>query len=315
MEEAIMTRLTRRGFFGATVAAAAVSGSRAVARQAAPTPHDGVTVEKDVAFGKGGEIDLKLDVFRPPKGKEKRMATIHFHGGGFAGGSKDAIGDRIRPYAALGYVAIAAQYRLSGQAGFPALIHDAKAAIRWVRANAKTLGIEPARIGVVGYSAGGYHALFTAGTGDRPEWEGTGGNAGVSTKVAACLAYYPATNVSAGMLPAGSSDEQRRAAVATTYIAAGFPPTAIFHGFKDVTIPIDSSLRLVQQLRDANVPVEFHGFEGVPHAFDSNPEFAVAAAQLADLFLDRHVVKPRTYPPFQGGGGRQGGGPGGGRGV
>jgi acetyl esterase/lipase len=313
MEAAIMTRLTRRGFFGATVAAAAVSGSRTVAAQAAPTPHDGVTVEKDVVFGKGDAIDLKLDVFRPPKGKEKRMATIHFHGGGFAGGSKDAIGDRIRPYAALGYVAIAAQYRLSGQAGFPALIHDAKAAIRWVRANARTLGIEPARIGVVGYSAGGYHALFTAGTGDRPQWEGAGGNAGVSTKVAACVAYYPATNVTASMLPAGSSDEQRRAAVATTYIAAGFPPTAVFHGFKDVTIPIDSSLRLVQQLRDANVPVEFHGFEGVPHAFDSNPEFAVAAAQLADLFLDRHVVSPRTYPPFQGG--APAGGGRGGRGV
>jgi acetyl esterase/lipase len=67
-------------------------------------------------------------------------------------------------------------------------------------------------------------------------------------------------------------------------IYAGFPPTAIFHGFKDTTIPIDSSLRLVQQLRDVNVPVE-SGFEGVPHAFDSNAEFAVAAAQMADLFL------------------------------
>ena len=297
-----MIEITRRGFLGAALAAAAASESGIAAGQTPQAAHDGVTVEKDVVFGKGGDIDLKLDVFRPPKGKEKRMATIHFHGGGFAGGSKDAIGDRIRPYAALGYVAIAAQYRLSGQAGFPALVHDAKAAIRWVRANAKTLGIEPARIGVVGYSAGGYHALFTAGTGDAAEWEGTGGNAGVSTKVAACLAYYPATNITASMLPSGSSDEQRRAAAATSHIAAGFPPTAIFHGFKDVTIPIESSQRLVQQLRDANVPVEFHAFEGVPHAFDSNPEFAVAAAQLADLFLDRHVVNPRTYPPFRGGG-------------
>jgi pectinesterase len=121
----------------------------------------GVTVEKDVVFGKGGDIDLKLDIYRPPAGAEKHMATIHFHGGGFAGGSKDALAERIRPYAALGYVAIAAQYRLSGQAGYPALIHDAKAAIRWVRANAKTLGIESQRIGVVGYSAGGYHAFFT----------------------------------------------------------------------------------------------------------------------------------------------------------
>ena len=300
-----MSEISRRGFFGATLAGAAVP---ALGIAAVQTPSVGVTTEKDVAFGKGGDLELKLDIYRPPKGKEKRMATIHFHGGGFTGGSKDTLNDRIRPYAALGYTAIAAQYRLAGQAGFPALVHDAKAAIRWVRANAKNLNIEPNRIAVVGYSAGGYHALFTAGTGDRPEWEGTGGNAGVSTKVAICLAYYPATNVPGNMMPAASTDEDRRAANATTHIVAGFPPTAIFHGFKDTTIPIDSSLRLVQQFRDVNVPVEFHGIEGAPHVFDSNAELAVAAAQLADIFMDRHVVNPRTYPPFAGGGGGARGG-------
>ena len=301
-----MSEMTRRSFFEATLAGAAVPALGVAGVQNPKAAQPAVTVEKDVVFGKGGDMDLKLDIYRPPAGTEKRMATIHFHGGGFAGGSKDSLADRIRPYAALGYVAIAAQYRLSGQAGYPALVHDAKAAIRWVRANAKTLGIEPARIATVGYSAGGYHALFTAGTGDRPEFEGTGGNAGVSTKVAACLAYYPAQDINGSMMPAGSTPEARRAAAATTYIAAGFPPTAIFHGYKDVTIPIENSERLAKQLREANVPVEFHAFEGVPHAFDSNPEFAVAAAQLADLFMDRHVVKPRTYPPFQGGGGGRG---------
>ena len=151
-------------------------------------------------------------------------------------------------------------------------------------------------------------------SGDRT-WEGTGGNAGISTKVAACLAYYPATNVPGTMMPAGSTDEDRRKANAVTYIAAGFPPIAIFHGYKDTTISIDNSMTLAKQFRDVNVPVEFHGFEGVPHVFDSNPEFAVLAAQLADLFMDRHVVNPRTYPPFQaGGGGARGGGAGGGRG-
>ena len=310
-----MNEMTRRSFFGATLAGATVPAMGVVAGQNQKSVQAGVTVEKDVVFGKGGDMDLKLDIYRPPAGTEKRMATIHFHGGGFAGGSKDTLSERIRPYAAFGYVAIAAQYRLSGQAGFPALIHDAKAAIRWVRANAKTLGIEPQRIGVVGYSAGGYHALFTAGTANRPEFEGTGGNPGVSTQVAVCLPYYPASDIPASMMPAGATAEARRAAAATSYIAAGFPPTAIFHGFKDTTIPIESSQRLVQQFREASVPVEFHAFEGVPHVFDSNPEFAVAAAQLADLFIDRHVLNPRTYPPFQAGGdgGRGRGGNRGGR--
>src|SRR5499425_3899257 len=212
-----MYGMTRRGFFGTALVGSAVP---LLSAQNQNSGKSGVTVEKDIVFGKGGDMDLKLDIYRPPAGTEKRMATIHFHGGGFTRGSKDSLADRVRPYAALGYVAIAAQYRLSGQAGFPALIHDAKAAIRWVRANAKRLGIEPQRIGVVGYSAGGYHALFTAGTAKHPEFEGDGGNPGVSSEAAVCLAYYPATNILASMLPAGSDEAARRAATATTYIAA-----------------------------------------------------------------------------------------------
>lgn len=298
-----MKAMTRRDFVAAGLTAAAgstLAAAPAAGQRQQPSPV--VSVEKDVVFGRGGNTELKLDIYRPPSGVSKQMATIHFHGGGFAGGSKDTLSDRIKPFAAIGYVAIAAQYRLSGQAGFPALVHDAKAAIRWTRANAKMLGIDPQRIAVVGYSAGGYHALFTAGTANRPEFEGAGGSAGVSSHVAVCIAYYPATNVPASMLPAGADAAATRAANATTHIAAGFPPTIVFHGMKDTTIPIESSERLVQQIRAASVPVEFHQFEGVPHVFDSNPEFATLAAQLADFFIDRHVLNPRTYPPFGGGG-------------
>src|SRR5215475_2176454 len=303
-----MKEMSRRGFVGTALAGTAVPLLGSTLPQNQTVAKGGVTVEKDVTFGKGGDMDLKLDIYRPPAGvASKQMATIHFHGGGFTGGNKESLSERVKPFAARGYVAIAAQYRLAGQAGYPALIHDAKGAIRWVRANAKTLGIDPQRIGVVGYSAGGYHALFTAGTGDREEFEGSVGNQGVSTKVAVCLAYYPATNVPGNMLPAGSDDAAKKAANSTTYIAAGFPPTVVFHGMKDVTIPIESSKRLVQQFQDAGVPAEFHAFEGVPHAFDSNPEFAVLSAQLADFFIDRHILSPRTYPPFGGGRGQRAG--------
>ncbi len=306
-----MSELSRRGFIGTALAGSAVPALSAAGLQVPEEAQSKVTVESNVVYGKAGEMELKLDIYRPPAGvSPKRMATIHFHGGGFTGGNKESLSERVKPFAARGYVAIAAQYRLAGQAGYPALIHDAKASIRWVRANAKTLGIDPQRIGVVGYSAGGYHALFTAGTCDRPEFEGNVGTPGVSTKVAVCLAYYPATNIPASMLPPGNDAAAQKAANATTYIAAGFPPIAIFHGMKDVTIPIESSKRLVQQLQDVKVPVEFHAFEGVPHAFDSNPEFAVLSAQLADFFIDRNVLNPRTYPPFGAGGAR---GPRGGR--
>src|SRR5688572_5751088 len=166
-----MHRMTRRIFIATAGSAAASPAFGNPAGQAANS-QAAVSIEKDIVFGKGGGMDLRLDVYRPTRGTEKRMATIHLHGGGFSAGSKDSLTERIRPFAARGYVAIASQYRLTGQAKWPALIHDVKAAIRWTRANAQSLSIDPARIAVVGYSAGGHLALFAAGTPSRAALEG-----------------------------------------------------------------------------------------------------------------------------------------------
>jgi acetyl esterase/lipase len=305
-----MSRLTRRHFLGTAGIAAAFPALDARAAQA-QTRDAAIAVEKNVVFGKGGDMDLRCDLYRPAPGTEKRMATIHLHGGGFTGGSKDGLADRIRPFAARGYLAIAAQYRLAGQAKWPSQIEDVKAAVRWARANAKTLGIEPERIAIVGYSAGGHLALMTAGTQNRPELEGRGGNAGVGTQVAACAAYYAVTELNVGrdgsaqvLLPPGSDAAAHRAASPTTYVTKSSPPTVLFHGVADTTVPIESSMRFMQLLRDAGVTTEMHSFAGAPHAFDSMPEAAADCALLADFFFDRYIVNPRSFPPFGGGGGR-----------
>jgi acetyl esterase/lipase len=270
-------------------------------------------VERNVVYGKGGDTDLHLDIYKPTGAANKRMAIVHFHGGGFAGGNKDGLAARLQTMSGRGYVNIAAQYRLSanGAARWPAQMEDVKAAIRWTRANASTLGIDPARIAVSGYSAGGHLALFAAGTQNMPEFEGKSGNAGVKTDVAACLAYYAVTGSSwEGFrrqfpMPEGSSEEAWRAATPGTYIKS-FPPTVLFHGLADVTVPAESSMEFLKMLREANVPSELHTFAGVPHEFVGIPEFAESTALLADFFLERHVINPRTYPPFGAGRGRGG---------
>ena len=302
-------KLTRRGFLEAAGIAAVVPTATAMAAQSAGSARGSASVEKNVVFGKAGNTDLRLDIYKPADTSAKRMAMIHLHGGGFTAGSKEALADRVAPFVALGYVAIPIEYRLAGVAKWPAQMDDVKAAIRWTRANAGRLGVDPERIGVVGYSAGGHLALFAAGTCNRPEFEGKNGTPGVSTQLAVCCSYYAVTEVTPRadgaanvLLPAGSNEAAHRAASPINYVASGFPPTNIFHGTADVTVPIESSERLFKRLRDVKVPVEFHGFEGVPHAFDSNPEFATAAAQAVDFFLDRKVLHPRTYPPFGGGG-------------
>lgn len=250
-------------------------------------------MEKDVVIGKGGDTDLHCDIYRPPAGTDKRMALVHFHGGGFARGSKDTLAAQVIPITARGYVSIAAQYRLSGVAKWPAQIDDAKTHIRWVRAHAGSLGIDPNRIGIVGHSAGGHISLFTAGQADA--------------ELAACIAFYPQTdvkNIAQALMPPGSDEAAINDASPIAHIKTGYPPTVLFHGLSDVTIPPENSQHLLQVLRDAKVRSELHTFEGVPHEFDQHPEFAESCAVLTDFFLEREVLHPRTYPPFAPGGGR-----------
>jgi len=312
---------TRRQLLGTTAIGLALTKAATAAEPpaAAPNPaREAANVERDVIIGKGGDIDLHCDVYKPTgSAKPKRTAIIHFHGGGFARGDKSVLAAQLQPISALGYVNIAAQYRLSGVARWPAQIEDAKTAIRWTRANAARLGIDPARIVLAGYSAGGYLALFASGTQNDARYEGTGGNAGVPTTVAACLSYFAPASA-AGIrrslpMPTDSSDEAWQEVQIEKHIK-GMAPTAIFQGLADTLVTPDVSENLCKQLRAAGVPTEIHEFGGVSHEFVQFPEFAAICAQLNDSFLDRYVVNARTFPAFGGGGAGPGPGPGAGRG-
>jgi acetyl esterase/lipase len=261
-----------------------------------------VVVEKDVVFGRGGDRELLCDVYRPPSGQTKRTAVVHIHGGAFRGGSKE--GARTAgPLAALGYVGVATQYRLSQEAKWPAQIQDVKACIRWTRANADELGIDPDKIAVAGYSAGAHLALVAAGSQNQAAFEGEGGNAGAGTSLGACIAFYapsivrrPADGSEHVLLGSNAGVEAYRSINPIGYVAPGYPPTILLHGTADQSVPVEFSMRLYQAMMDARVPVELHIVEGVTHIFDAHREFAELSAEWIDLFLDRHVVNPRIYP-------------------
>ena len=307
------TRRSFLGTLGAGIVASELGSLTASAQGQAPASNparDAANVERDVVFGKGGDVDLHCDIYKPSATASKRMALLHLHGGGFTGGNKNGLAPGLQSLSALGYVNIAVQYRLAGAARWPAQIEDVKAAIRWTRANASRLGIDPARIGVAGYSAGGHLALFAAGTQSQPQYEGSGGNAGAGTQVAACMAYYAVTGPAWGdfrkqfPMPEGSTDEAWKQAEPGTHVK-GFPPTVLYHGLADTTVRPESSEEFLKVLRGANIPSELHEFAGVPHGFIGIPEFAESTARLSDFFLERHVINPRTYPAF--GAGRGGG--------
>ena len=315
-----MAKFTRRGFIKASGVLAAVPVLPApLQAQGPPAPDTGnLRVEKDIVFGKGGTKDLTLDVYRPPVSvTSKRTAIIHLFGGGFFVGNKNAgyIINDAKALGARGYTSVSANYRLQQEGLWPAQIHDTKAAIRWTRANADRLGVEANRIVIAGYSAGGMLSLMAAGTNGRKEFEGDGGNAGVSSDVNACIGVYPlaSAQIATGLFAQGQATPENIAAASpTSYITKSFAPTIFIHGTNDGTVPVQSSIDFFSKLHALGVPSTLTLIQGADHAFDNGALDAVELmAQSIDLFLDRLMVNPKPYPSFGGGGGRGRGGRGG----
>ncbi len=138
---------------------------------------------KDTPFG---DRELKLDLFQPEK-KGKYPALIMIHGGGWRAGNKSLQEPMAQQIAAKGYVTVAVEYQLSLEASYPTAIHNIKAAIRWIRANAEKYNIDANRIAISGCSAGGHLAVLTGMTNNMERFEGNTGNMEYSSSVQAVI--------------------------------------------------------------------------------------------------------------------------------
>jgi len=179
------------------------------------------------------------------------------HGfGWFAGTRRDNLEISMCAFfAAHGFATVSIEYRLSGEATFPAQSHDVKAAIRWLRANAEAYGIDPDHIGLCGGSAGGGLAALAGLTGDMPEMEGDSGSPGYSSRVqAVAVASAPSdfflpggemrndTDGPVTWLFGGTVAEKRdlmRLASPITQVSRHAPPFLIVHGTLDETVPFE----------------------------------------------------------------------------
>ncbi len=158
----------------------------------------------DLTYAEVGGQPLMLDLYLPQGGTGPRPVVVWIHGGGWSGGSRFPAPAHARRLLNFGVAVASISYRLSGQSGqwggepviFPAQIHDSKAAIRWLRAQADSYQIDPNRIGVWGSSAGGHLAALAGTSGNDPELEGTvGSHAGVSSAVQVAVDYYGPTDL------------------------------------------------------------------------------------------------------------------------
>jgi acetyl esterase/lipase len=257
-----------------------------------------VTIENDVVFGTTGSRDLKCDIYHPPIEGNHHPGLLIIHGGAWRSGDRSQLRYYGIQLARYGFVGVACEYRLSGEAPWPAQIYDVKAAVRWMRANANQLGIDEGKICVTGNSAGAHLALMIGCNTDA--FEGKGGNMDVSSKCAGISAIYAPTTLrfkkneaENSLFGKAGSEEVAAKASPINYANSGFPPTILIHGNADQTVPNSESFNMYHALNKAGASVELHVFDGAPHAFDALPEFAKQCVQLITLFFDRNVVNPK----------------------
>jgi acetyl esterase/lipase len=265
---------------------------------------DTVTFEKDVEYSNPDNQHLQMDIARPKTGEGPFPAVLCIHGGGFRAGKRDGYGPLCVKLAEKGYVAATMTYRLAPKYPFPAAIYDTKAAVRWLRANAKKYNIDPDRIGVTGGSAGGHLAQFLGVTGGVKEFEGDGGNPEQSSKVACVVNFYGPSDFTksygksvdaAEVLPlflGGDLEKARHKHIIASplyWVTPDAAPTLCVHGTKDNYVAFEQAGWIVDKLKAADVEAELLPLEGAGHGFKG--EDAEKAEQALFGFFDKHLKK------------------------
>jgi acetyl esterase/lipase len=227
----------------------AVLFSLACVAQAQQGVPEGTKVHRDLEYVKDGHERQKLDLYLPEKADAPLPVIVWVHGGAWRAGSKDR--PPALPFVTKGYAVASINYRLSQHAQFPAQIEGCKAALRWLRANARKYNLDPEHIGVWGASAGGHLVALLGTSGDVKELEGKGGNPEQSSRVQAVVDWFGPTDFlqmggshndakspESQLLGGAVQENKEKAAKANpiTYVSKDDPPFLIMHGDKGPTV-------------------------------------------------------------------------------
>jgi len=227
---------------------------------------------------------------------------LDIHGGGWQARQIEADKPMMERLAQRGYVTALVSYRLSQEAKFPAALHDCKAAIRCLEANAKTLKLDPERIGIIGGSAGGHLSGLTSMTTGLKEFDGSGPFADQSTSIKAAIVMAATQDLMASNLGKtnanaiaffGGALEQvpdvYKAASPITHVRAGVPPTIFIEGEKD-TLKIGRA-EMMEKLTALGIETAVHTLKDAPHPFWMSDPWCAQVVDIADAFFKKHLAK------------------------
>ena len=247
---------------------------------------EGATLVQNVIYEKLKERDLPLDLYRPKSGKPTPL-VIWIHGGGWKSGSKAGGGPGLFQLLRRGYAVASVEYRLSGEAIFPAAVEDCKAAVSFLRLNALKYNLDPERFGAWGASAGGHLVSMLGTTNDVNDFNTHPVTQKASPKVqAVCNWYGPSDFLRMNDFPSkidhdsgnspeslfiGGSIQQNpkkvQRANPATYASSGDPPFLHLHGDKDQLVPWNQSEILHEALKSAGVETTLYKVVGGGHGF------------------------------------------------
>jgi len=266
-----------------------------------PAVPDDVQAEFDVEYSRVGER-VAMDIFRPKNAAGAQPAVLCIHGGGFRAGSRAGYHALAIKLVQRGYVAATASYRLAPRHQFPAAVEDVKAAVRFLRANAKEYGIDADHIGATGGSAGGHLVLMLGLTGDSKAFDGYGPNLDQSAKVQAVVNYYGPTDFTKSygksvdahlVLPlwlGGDLDHERKYHQMSSPLNYANPlaaPLLSVHGTEDKYVEHAQSVWLTERLQTMGAEAELLTLPGAGHGF-KGPDAEKAEAALF-AFFDKHL--------------------------
>jgi acetyl esterase/lipase len=253
---------------------------------------ESVRVDRDIVYAKYGDREVKLDLYLPKVPPEKPLPCIVvIHGGGWRSGDKQRFARQAIYLAEHGYAAACIGYRLLPEVSFPAPIEDCKAAVRWVRANAKKYDIDPERIGATGGSAGGHLTAMLASSHKVAELEGNGGNAGIASRVQAAVGMATPADMSRFAQMNRLEKDVASLVSPLTHVDADSAPILLIHSDADGTVPHEQSVRLQAKYKAAGVRAELVTINGAPHAFWNQDKWFTDSMSRTVKFFDETLQK------------------------